>query len=302
MKRWNISWDAMLVMSMVLVAGVCSQAQQSALAQEEAKQERVVSISPDAKGDLPLETEEGEPAAPAYWIGIQGRGVQSPVLRTHLQLAEDMGVVIESVVPDSPAKKAGLQKYDIILRANGEAVHNMVVLQQHVLEHQAKPIELKLIRLGQEETVVVVPEERPQEFESVKKFPLQGRSRRFNFGGGGADGALGGANSDALRNLMEQLLANEGLQGGVRMFGPGMLLEGNPQGQQEMPDGVSYSITRKSGEPTKIVIRRGEESWEIVGDDAEALARLPEDLQPLCSSKRCSKAQVEAITRYATST
>ena len=46
-------------------------------------------------------------------LGRCSLSFESEVLRTHLQLAEDMGVVVEDVIADSPAAKAGLRKHDI---------------------------------------------------------------------------------------------------------------------------------------------------------------------------------------------
>ncbi|NOY41418.1 MAG: PDZ domain-containing protein [Planctomycetes bacterium] len=260
MKRLKLSWDALLVMSIVIVAGVCSQTQQAALAKDEAG--RVVQISPDADDAQVIEEKVVE--EPTYWIGIRGRGVQSPVLRTQLQLAEDMGVVVEGVIKESPAKKAGLRKYDIILRANGDAVYGMEVLQQQVRENGEKPIELKLIRLGKEETIVVIPEELPQDFATSNANPRQEPR-----------GRLGGGRPEALRQFMDQLQR----EGGMR-FGPGAFWDNAQPNQMAMPNGVSISVTRKNGEPVRVTIRRGAEVWEIVGNDPKALEQLPDDLRP----------------------
>ena len=47
-----------------------------------------------------------------------------------------------------------------------------------------------------------------------------------------------------------------------------------------MPNGVSISIQKQDGEPTKVTVNRGDESWEVSGDDPESLKALPEDLRP----------------------
>jgi len=272
MKRWNISWDAMLIVAIVAVAGVCSQSQQVAFADDNAEEKgRVVQISPDSEAAEPLPEAEAE-VEPTYWIGVRGRGVQSPVLRTHLQLAENMGVVVEQVLEESPARKAGLRKHDILLRANGEAVHDMQVLSELVRESQEQPIELRLIRLGKEETISVIPEKRPQQLPASNDLNSQGRlGDRFGAGAGRAD---------ALRQLLEQMQRGGGLQAGMQLLGPG-LFEGNPPVQLAMPDGVSISVTRKNGEPAQVTIKRGDESWQVTEGDAEALKQLPEDIQPL---------------------
>jgi hypothetical protein len=47
-----------------------------------------------------------------------------------------------------------------------------------------------------------------------------------------------------------------------------------------MPSGVSVSISKQEGQPTRITVKRGEETWEVVGDDPESLNQLPADLRP----------------------
>ena len=139
MKRQSLPWDTFLLVAMMLVASVCAQTQ---AAQDEE--------SPKAETAEDIAAEESAEER-TYWIGIRGRSIESAVLRTHLQLAEDMGVVIEEVMDNSPAAKAGLRKHDILIRVNGDAVDNMQVLQSLVRASKEKPLELKIIRLGKQE-------------------------------------------------------------------------------------------------------------------------------------------------------
>ena len=271
-------WDAVLMASIVLIPGLCAQSQQVAQAEDgNSPSGKIVRISPAPEGGEPiplaLETEnlgeelEGD-GEPTYWIGITGRPVESAVLRTQLQLAEDMGIAVERVVPDSPADKAGLRRHDIILRANGAGVHGMKVLQEQVRRHQGKPLELKLIRLGKEETLIVVPEERPADLQVPLAEPGQGRGNGF------------GGRADLFAKLMEQLQGGKGLPGDMRRIGPGVFLPGMEAAGSELPQGVSVSIEREDGGPTKITVKRGDKTWHIVGDDRASLEQLPADLRP----------------------
>jgi len=239
----------------VVVAGLCAQAHAEDDTQLKGK---IVRISPDPEKVAEEETIEEEPT---YWIGISGRGVESAVLRTQLQLAADMGVVVEQVVADSPAEKAGLRRHDIILRANGKAVHGMTVLQEHVRKHQTEPLELKFLRLGKEETVIVVPEERPQKLAKQGPRARKGRDR---FQG----------HPESLKNLLEQLQR----QGGLR-FDP-QIFPVPPQGFGGLPGGVSISVERENGGPTKITVKQGDKTWHVVEGDLESLEQLPEELRP----------------------
>ncbi len=270
MKSSQWPWDAMLVASVVFAAGFLAQSQQAARADEVAEPAgRIVEITSDASTELPKSAEETtvdeQPAKPVYWIGIRGRVVDDPVLRTQFQLAEDLGVVIEEVLKDSPAAKAGLRQHDIILRANGEALQGMEDLSRLVADGGDKPIELRVIRLGKEETIVVVPEERPAEIEQASS-GLPGFGR-FD-------------DADAMRKLLERVPGLQGLpQGGVRVFGPGVVFNGQRLDLNNLPNGVAVTVEKSGDGPAKITVKQGDKTWNIVGDDPKSLEQLPEELR-----------------------
>ena len=43
---------------------------------------------------------------------------------------------------------------------------------------------------------------------------------------------------------------------------------------------MSISVQKQNDKPTHITVQRGNDKWEITGDDAEALKKLPDDLRP----------------------
>jgi hypothetical protein len=273
MKRSRRPWDTLLVAAMVAMTGICAQTQQLAFAEESAELEgEIVQIGP-AKGDetlAPAVIDETEvPATPTYWIGLRGRGVDDPVLRTHLQLAEGTGIVVEDVVADSPAAKAGLQKHDIILRANDDMVDSMETLQTHVQAAKDKAIELEVIRLGKETTVKVTPAERPADFQQ-----LAGGDQGMDLGNG-----FGG---DIGRMIQQQLQA--GGMPGMRQIGPGMVLGGrNMNMNLDALNGMSVSVNRNGEGPAQITVQKGDKTWTVSSDDAKALAELPEDVRAAVS-------------------
>ncbi|MCG8448131.1 MAG: PDZ domain-containing protein [Pirellulales bacterium] len=269
MKRKSNSWDTVLIASIVLIAGVCAQPQQAAHAKDADLEGPIVQISPDEDGqdlaDLATEPKTRIVAEKSYWIGIRGRSVASEVLRTHLQLAEDMGVVVEEVIPDSPAAKAGLQKHDIILRADGDAVDNMAVMQKHVRKGGDKPIELKIIRYGKQEKLVIVPELRPQQFSEQDAGPRGDRWGRW-----------GGDPQDLLD---QQMLRGQERLNAQRWFGPGIILEGQRLDLSAMPKGLSVSVERRNDGPAQITVKKGDQTWNIEGDDEKALQQLPDEVR-----------------------
>lgn len=261
--RHRFKWDSLLMASVIAIAGVCAQSQQFAFAQEEDELEGpIVQIgeAKDENADAPA-----APEAPAFWIGLRGRGIDDPVLRTQLQLAEDMGVVIEEVVADSPAEKAGLRKHDIILRANDEVVNSMEVLQSQVVATGDKPIELKIIRLAKEMDVTVTPEQRPENFQQLL---------------GSQPGVPGGEMLGGdLGRLLQQFQGGAGLPGGMRVFGPGMVLNGRQFNIDAVPNGMSVSIARDGDGPAQVTVKKGDKTWTFSSEDAKALAELPEDVR-----------------------
>lgn len=270
MNRKKSTWDIMLVAALAAVAGVVLQSHQLATAQEqeEVSQEElegpIVQIGPE-KGDTTPAADEAPaaPQEPSYWIGLRGRGVADPVLRTQLQLAEDMGVVIEDIVSNSPAEKAGLRKHDIILRANDDVVDSMETLQQHVQTGQDEPIELQLLRLGKEIEVTVTPEERPADFQQQLggEATIPGQEM------------LGGD----IGRLLEQLQGGAGLPG-MRVIGP-EVFNGGQFNLNALPNGISVSIARSGEGPAQITVKKGDQTWTVNSDDAKALAELPEDVR-----------------------
>ncbi|QDT01352.1 S1C family serine protease [Adhaeretor mobilis] len=224
----------------------------------------IVPIGPDGRDAMREDALRKEPkrevVQPAFWIGIQGRAVESPVLRTHLQLADDLGVVIEQVIAGSPAEQAGLRPHDVIISAGGQPLLNMRGLQKLVIADGAKPIELKILRLAKEKTITVTPAERPDDVQlnngSANRLPLN------------LQGDAG--------QLMREMLQRGGLgfpdRGGMQPFGMG-------GGMMALPGGVSISIQRNNNEPARITVQRGDEKWEVTGDDPESLQQLPEELR-----------------------
>jgi membrane-associated protease RseP (regulator of RpoE activity) len=272
-RKWKGLWGA-LAIAFPALAIVVAQSPASVFADDEVEvaEGRITELSPE-RGDRPAvvaeEGEEAKVAAPKYWIGLQGRPIDNRVLRTQLQLAGDVGVAIETVMPESPAEKAGLRQDDILVAVAGEPLADLAYLQSVVAEKHDKPIELKVLRLAKEEVIKVTPEEIPAEVLER----LAAQQQRQN-----PMGMLQGSNFDP-QALMEQL-RQQGGQGGMRMIGPGMIFGGQADHAAQVPNGVSVNVTRNGDGPATITIQKGDETWTVEGDDAEAIAKLPEDVRP----------------------
>jgi hypothetical protein len=213
-----------------------------------------------------------QPEAPKYWIGLLGGKIMPDhVLRAHVDIPEDIGLLVANVVPNSPAAKAGIKQHDILLRANDADLHEMEDLVNLVISEGEKhgQITLEVLRKGGRETVYLKPEERPAD------------APRPQLGGGNFGEGFGGnfAGPEGLpRQLMQEFGGRFPME--FRNFGPGVIVGEGGAGAAQLPNGVQISINKQEGHPTKITVTRGEETWEVTGDDAQSLKQLPEDLRP----------------------
>ncbi len=87
------------------------------------------------------------------FLGIRGTDL-TEAIKKQFKLTVDKGVIVSEVEPGSPADKAGLKKYDVIVAINGQPVQNWDDLRFKVADLQpGNVVSLKLIRDGQEMTV-----------------------------------------------------------------------------------------------------------------------------------------------------
>jgi membrane-associated protease RseP (regulator of RpoE activity) len=273
--RNSTEWALMVA----LVFGVGAIAQ----AQDSSADGRIVQIGPADSGNVadsaksptdgaitPVPGTIEQAPLPKHWIGILGGPVPDYV-RAQVDIPDDYGVMIREVVPDSPAAKAGLTKYDIVLRANDTDVSDMRDLANLVTSEgeQGGKISMEVLRRGQRETIVVTPEERP---ENVALSPPEGT---------GAGWGMPGQPGDFQQFFNQHLPSGQPFA--FRSFGPGMQLNFPGAGTAGMPNGVSVSVSKENDQPAKVTVKRGEDTWEFNGDDPEALKQLPEDLRPFVS-------------------
>jgi hypothetical protein len=263
-----------LAVAAVVGAGAIVQAQQD----ESRDKGRVVQIGRSDEASQPsgrnvnVDEDSGlveQQEVPHYWIGLLGGLIPDDhVLRAHLDLPSDQGLLVADVVPDSPASKAGLKKHDILLKANDTTLTAMSDLVELVGTEGEKKgqIALEVFRRGERETIYVTPEERPADAQ-------------VSTGGFGAGGFGEGAElPEGVEDLLGKLQDGQG-PFNFRNFGPGVII-GRP-GMVNVPNGqISVSINKQQGQPTEITVKRGEETWKVVGDDPESLEQLPQDVRP----------------------
>jgi serine protease Do len=98
------------------------------------------------------------------YLGVQV-GAITPDVAEKLGVPADTGVVVSSVVDNSPAGKAGLQPGDVIVRVGDHAVKNGRELQ-HVVGSLTlnQPVQLVIVRDGQSKNLTVKIEEQPKDY------------------------------------------------------------------------------------------------------------------------------------------
>jgi serine protease Do len=95
-----------------------------------------------------------------YWLGVFATR-PSPALQAQLTLPKDQGLLVEALQPESPAVKAGLRQYDILLKGNDKPLTGVHDLMQLIGQVKDGKLTLELLRAGKHETVTVTPAKRP---------------------------------------------------------------------------------------------------------------------------------------------
>ena len=102
---------------------------------------------------LPAPAGRGEQAGQK--LGLQAQDLTAE-LAALLDLSSQQGVLVADVAPESPAAKAGLERGDILTKANGEALKSTADLDAILESTKAPaPIRLEVIRKGKPMMIVV---------------------------------------------------------------------------------------------------------------------------------------------------
>jgi len=92
----------------------------------------------------------GPKGSPTPWLGLVAEEISDPVLRDQLKVGK-AGVMVRFVYPGQPASRAGLRKYDILLKWDKTAIHGIDQLKKLVSETGiGGTIDVILIRNGAE--------------------------------------------------------------------------------------------------------------------------------------------------------
>jgi serine protease Do len=103
-------------------------------------------------------------------------GILSRALQLGQNGADTEGVVVDDVVPGSPAAEAKLQKGDVIHKFNGHEVKNFPMLRSLVAQAELnKKVELEIMRGGKSLNVATQIKEQPVDYQTTGVLPRQGQ-------------------------------------------------------------------------------------------------------------------------------
>ncbi|MCE9555215.1 MAG: PDZ domain-containing protein [Planctomycetes bacterium] len=197
-----------------------------------------------------------------FWLGMMCQPAPE-VLRTQMALPAGTGLVVHQIVPEGPAAKAGLQRNDVLLQADGQPLPDAAALGKVANEKGAVAIDFNILRGGKAQTLKVTPAERPAQPFNVL--------------------VPQGDDHQAIEQWIEHLrqlaadrqAAGPGRPLRLRILRPAQVAGAVPQ--RPFPADLNVKVTREGNNPTKIEVRQGEKTWQITSDD---LAKLPETIRP----------------------
>ena len=91
----------------------------------------------------------------ASWLGVESQEISSEKAK-ELKLPAERGVLLERIVPDSPAAKAGLKNNDVITEINGQRVEGAAQFRRMIREIPAgRSVQFTVWRDGRAQTISV---------------------------------------------------------------------------------------------------------------------------------------------------
>ncbi len=192
-----------------------------------------------------------KPEAERRWIGLSCYPADE-TLRSQLKLGENEGLVVEALVPEGPADAAGVEAGDVLLKAGEASLSDVPDLAKAIAEAGDKPVTLTLIRAGEKKTIEVTPAVR-DEAGDTPGAPQPTEFRHWIERAGAA-----------VPHLAERL-------GRDILF-----LRAGPPLTIEFPADLSVSINKSGKEPGKLVVKKGDQTWEVAEN---ALNKLPDEVR-----------------------
>ncbi|MBM4004768.1 MAG: PDZ domain-containing protein [Planctomycetes bacterium] len=216
-------------------------------------------------------------AAPSeFWIGVSLEPLND-LLKN--QLSVDQGLAVNAVYPDSPAEKAGLKVYDIVVKAGDSSVKEAGDLVKAVDAAKESALAVTVVRGGKEMVIKVTPAKRgapmaqASRFEGIAGLPEAEQKKAMEL------------YQQYMQKAMEALKSSgaDGKPIDMLFFRPGIVggeierrlaTRGADSG---LPRDVSIQINKEGEQPAKITVTRDGKTWVVSEGKFE---ELPADLRP----------------------
>jgi len=211
------------------------------------------------KPKTPEKPKAPEKAVKRYRIGIYGLPANADLLKKH-DLPEGKGLIVRRVLPDSPAEKAGIKDGDILAEANEKPLVELEDLIKVISKSEGKKIGLVVYRNGEKKQLSVTPElVKDDSGPNVPQLPLP------------PDPTDRKKIEEWIKKIQPGDMDDNQMR--FKIIHPPAMNRALPP----IPGNMSVSITKSGKEPAKIVVKRGEEKWEVTED---SLDKLPPDVRP----------------------
>ena len=200
-----------------------------------------------------------------YQIGVACFPVDG-ALRAQLNLPKGQGLLVDKVLPNQPAAKAGVKQHDVILAVDGAKVGDVKDLVAAIDKAKDSAIKLEVLRGGKKQTIAVTPVKRPQVTvfgllegklpgDVIKRFEIEG----FRAFGIPKDTTL--IPKEKIRHLEFHAIR------------PGVFIRHHIA---QLPKNLSITITRSGEQPVKIVVKKSDQKWEVT---EKQLDKLPKEVR-----------------------
>lgn len=101
-----------------------------------------------------------------FWIGASIMPVPE-ILASQLDLPAGTGALVVQIVPDSPAAKGGIAKYDVLVKVGKNEIKDMTSIGDILDREKGAPQTFEIYRKGKPITLNITPEKRPDSPEHL---------------------------------------------------------------------------------------------------------------------------------------
>ncbi len=134
------------------------------------------------------------------WIGV-GYQELTPELASSFGVQRTRGALVNELVPNGPAAKAGIRPGDILLDIQGREIREGRDLLRAVLQYPVgQSLSITVLRDGQQKKLSLVTEARPDENQEAKR-PANARKQRGGNGAASSGAALAAMTPELARRL-----------------------------------------------------------------------------------------------------